>query len=854
MTLSDFKRKFTVSALLISLATLLLISGYLLVLLKLSAEQWQGFGVIVAGLFVLLFIATHVIHSRLVAPVEAYLRRVRTGEVAGQTVRRAYHALSHLPVRHWISGLVWWSIGGLLVASAMKWRFEAFGSYAFSVMFLASATGGFVSSTFNYFVSKWLYRDLVDELARQIPDVDERRRLAHRLSLRRKLLVSVTGVSLVAVIFAMFLSLVRASESLERYATVVQRAWLEDLAAGVARGERIDRATVAEYGRRLAIASDLVVFDPEARRVIEGPADLLVSEERAWLGTAESGDGTGFDSPNAFAWRRIGAGGPILVAVTPWQTLRGVGGQTSIFFGAAVLLGGLLSLGLAVCLSYDIGRATDDLAQAAARLASGDLRAGLLTETEDELGDLSRAFEVASGSLHSTVSRVSEAANFVEATASQIAEISQTLSAGADQQSEGVQHAVRSVEGMDRQVSGISASAQELNVLVEESSSSILEMGAASDELADTAGVLSGKVDEVSSAIAQLVRSVKEVSFQTGTLSEAAVETSSSMEEMASAMRQIDNIADQTARLSQHVVEAAEGGRAKVHQTIEGMESIRRATASAESVIAGLSSRAQEIGSILDVIDDVADETNLLALNAAIIAAQAGAHGRAFSVVADEIKELADRVLSSTKEIGDLIRAVQAESGNAAGAIAEGSRSVAAGVDLSQQAGAALDEITRASRDSGRHIHEILRSVQEQSKAAGHVARMMDRVSEGVEAIKRATQEQDRGNEAVSRSTVAMREVAQQLHATTEEQSRGGLRIRESIDGVRSAVESINAALQAQSSSGRQVAGFLEEVSASSMANDASSDRLSEATQVLLRQAEALRDDVRRFVLGESLG
>ena len=188
---------------------------------------------------------------------------------------------------------------------------------------------------------------------------------------------------------------------------------------------------------------------------------------------------------------------------------------------------------------------------------------------------------------------------------------------------------------------------------------------------------------------------------------------------------------------------------------------IRDSTDVLEQVIQGLAARATEVGAILDVIDDVADETNLLALNTAIIAAQAGEHGRAFSVVAEEIKELADRVLASTKEIGSLIRSVQAESSNPARAIEEGSRSIGTGVERSAEAGTSLEEITRASRESGTRIGEILAAVREQTKAASHVVELMDRVCGGVEQITAPGVEQDRGNEVVFRSSLAMREVAQ---------------------------------------------------------------------------------------------
>jgi methyl-accepting chemotaxis protein len=396
-------------------------------------------------------------------------------------------------------------------------------------------------------------------------------------------------------------------------------------------------------------------------------------------------------------------------------------------------------------------------------------------------------------------------------------------------------------------VGGVSESAQALNISVEESSSSILELGAAGDELNDTASVLSSKVEEVSGSIEQMVRSVKQVSSATEGLSDAAAETSSSMEEMASSMKAVDNSAEQTARLSSEVVSLAESGQEKVSQTIQGMEAIRDATDAAEAVIQGLGARAKEIGGILDVIDDVADETNLLALNAAIIAAQAGEHGRAFSVVADEIKELADRVLASTKEIGGLIRSLQDESVNAIGAIEAGTASVASGVELSAEAGSSLEEITRASRESGTRIGGIVSAVREQAKATSHVAALMEGVAGGVQQILVAGSEQDKGNEVIFRSAVTMREVAQQVRRTTEEQSRGFSRIRESVEGVRVTVESINTSLQDQSSACSQVASFLEQVFDGTRSNEEAAQRMGESMQGLLTQAQALREDVAKF-------
>jgi methyl-accepting chemotaxis protein len=314
-------------------------------------------------------------------------------------------------------------------------------------------------------------------------------------------------------------------------------------------------------------------------------------------------------------------------------------------------------------------------------------------------------------------------------------------------------------------------------------------------------------------------------------------------------MREVDTNAGETARLSAQVVAVAEGGREKVQQTIAGMEAIRDATDTAEKVIRGLGDRANEIGAIVDVIDDVADETNLLALNAAIIAAQAGEHGRAFSVVADEIKELADRVMASTKEIGSLIRAVQAESVAATAAIERGAESVWSGVERSAEAGESLEAITRSARESGSRIAEIVQAVQEQAGATSHVQELMERVRVGVEQLRNAMREQEQGHEVVLRGTTAMRDVSGQVHRTTEEQARGGNQIRSGIEVVRVAVEEIHQALQGQSTACRQAAQFMAKVSEEARASHQSAGQMEHASGELRDAAEAMRSHIRRFQL-----
>ena len=662
----------------------------------------------------------------------------------------------------------------------------------------------------------------------------------------------VSGMAAIPVFVALTFFSVKAGDSIDDFAHRWQNAVLDSLVVRLneqALAAAVNSVLGEESGRVAPLEVKLLDL-AESRDQGRGKLDAQMIE--AIQAEHKTGVMRGSSASQSarwvYSWRVVEDRG-VLVVATPRHALEADANRGWIVF--AILLGVAVTVGgvLAWLVSSDVIRSVKLLRAEAARLASGDLRRAQVLESEDELGDLSRSFEIMAGSLREALSRVFQAADRLELTAADIASIAEGVSAVTADQVAGIQQASRSMEAIDGQVRGIADSAGILNGSVEESSSSILELGASSDDLNETARILSEKVDETSTSMEQIVRSLSQVVTSTQALFEASSETSSSMEMMANSLTEVDESAGESARLSNHVVATAESGQEKVRQTIEGMDAIRIATETAEQVIRNLGGRTKEIGAIVDVIDDVADETNLLALNAAIIAAQAGEHGRAFSVVADEIKDLADRVLASTKEIGGLIRAVQEDGANAIGAIESGTASVASGVDLSAEAGISLEEITRASRDSGNRIQGILTAVRAQARAASHVVELMERVRNGVREIRNAATEQERGNTIVYRSTTAMRDVAKQVRGTTEEQARGSGRIRESVEGQRDAVEQINEALQEQAAACRSAVEFIEEIFAQTRANEESARRMDQATKGLLGQSAELRKDVHRFQL-----
>jgi len=847
---SVFRRRLMIRNVLLQACTGIVVALYLFALLQLTAEQWREFlvaGAIFAGVSAL---AEIWMQCRIDRAVVACIDAQVGGAVQQAHFRGGFEAVMDLPRRMVLATQATWAIVAITVPGWMMLRLDDFSGIQPILIAAVAAMGGLVTSIFLFFALKRFVAPLRDSWAWQLGGAAERQGLIRGLSLFRKLGIAVSGVMVSTVFAAALLSYSLAFRPIEAYSIRVQSGYVGRMAERVVGPQDPLLDLVKDDLDELGIAGQLLVVDLSSRKIVNGPPEALTASELRWIAASKGDTGTSLeiDSDSSFAWSRIEDDENLaLVAATPRSLLIGDLGRVQLVFGVLLLVAFAISLIAAFLMAADVGRTTEWLRQEVGRIASGDLTRGEVRESEDELGDLARSFEGMFDSLRATIRRMAEMAERVDAEASAIAKVGRNVASTTVDQVQGIKRASGSMAAINGKVSGIANSAQLLNGNVEEASSSILELGAAGEELNQTASSLSVQITDVSSSIEEMIRSARQVSENTETLAGAVSETSASMAQMADSMHQVERAASETAGFSSQVVVLAEGGQERVRQTIAGMDAIREATGSADVVIRGLGERVHEIGTIVDVIDDVADETSLLALNAAIIAAQAGEQGRAFSVVADEIKALADRVLASTKEISGLIRAVQQESSNAISAIERGSSSVQSGVELSAEAGASLEEITGAARASGVRIEEIVQAVREQAKDASRVSELMGQVNRSVEEIRAGGHEQERGNETVMRGTVVMREVAQQTHRTTEEQARGAGRIRDSIESVTEAVDKIHAALQEQSVECRHAVSFLEEVYERTRSNEESSRRMSEATQRLQQQAEALREDVRRF-------
>ncbi|GAK57559.1 methyl-accepting protein RppA [Candidatus Vecturithrix granuli] len=278
----------------------------------------------------------------------------------------------------------------------------------------------------------------------------------------------------------------------------------------------------------------------------------------------------------------------------------------------------------------------------------------------------------------------------------------------------------------------------------EVTSSAMQEVSASAGEVRMTTEDLTSSVEETSASINQMLASITHVAENSRKLSGFAADTSVTMTAMVNSFEKIADQAEHSKTLAETTTQDVVFGQKSMMQMMIRMTAISEVTEGISQIISQLENRSREIGTILDVINEVADQTSLLALNASIIAAQAGVHGRGFAVVANEIKELATRVATSTKKIAEIIKSVQGDSADAAKAIGQGQREVKNGVMIARQAEKALQKIEQSTKNSAGVAAEIAILVRQQTTASTQVAESIHDVANMVSEITRATQEQEK--------------------------------------------------------------------------------------------------------------
>ncbi len=404
---------------------------------------------------------------------------------------------------------------------------------------------------------------------------------------------------------------------------------------------------------------------------------------------------------------------------------------------------------------------------------SGSREPSVASTKGDELQTLMDRYDGVMETVFAMVTRASRLITEISPLYRKLTEKSHRLVAGNEEQLEKEQTARYMVQELNDFFGILKKEIDVMCARTEERASISTQMSATTDSIAESIRTYSSNVTETSASIEEMAASIRENAGNVQDLALSTEQTASSITQISAAIVNVRDNAQRTAECSEKVRRQAAEGMATMAETIGAMMNIDESSTETFDAIRKLSQHTSRVGEVLNIIKDVVDQTNLLSLNASIIAAQAGEHGRAFAVVAEEVRTLARRTAQSAKEIDELIENIQEESESAGNAVSREMEKVAEGVRISGRTDEVLQRIEESAAEASRMVQKIANATMEQAEGSRLITEEAEKNLERVTQINRAIKEQEQGIIQIVVSLEQMESLAKKSAGATQEQARG---------------------------------------------------------------------------------
>lgn len=693
----------------------------------------------------------------------------------------------------------------------------------------------------------WAYAAGKQQLVRLAGSSSRTRYIGREFSVGRKIAAVFIGSFLISSLALVELISSKVSAALEHLA----------IQSAADRFERIhDTANLAaQINPRLL--DDLREYLPEgfALHLIErngrvtSTRDPLTPGEVAAIRGITNGDSTAFTSPHVLKFARL-KDRSILVLGIPWEPYRNIPLQITLYTFIITLITTVIFALATYVLARDIGTPIKDLRNLARAMAQGNFQVAPRIFADDEIGQLANSFGETRGNLRRLLGRVGNSGATITSGVAILSGGTESLIQRSHDQALLTEQANTALENVRGGTGNVVKAADSVAELTQDASSRALELQASAVQVASSTGHLFQSVEKTSSSTTQMDRSMREMSRRTEVLAGIGDEVLSFVAEMNATIEDLRRSAQATADISRQVRIDAEAGGAAVAKTVIGINANRDLSLTTAETFDALQRSVAQIGQILTVIEDVAARTNLLALNAAIIAAQAGEQGAGFSVVADEIRELAERTRGSTKEISSIVKAVQTGSRQAVSKVHEAVQRTETNVTLADDASASLTKIVESAARSYDMAIKIAQALGDQALASRHLHEATSRMSEHITEINRATREQASGTAMLAAEAERVREIAGQVKTATDEQSQAGRGITEALEKIANDARAMRDSLERQLRETDRIAEASRTMLHIAQENDAIARQFNSTLQNLVASGRDFETEVARFTLG----
>ncbi len=311
-----------------------------------------------------------------------------------------------------------------------------------------------------------------------------------------------------------------------------------------------------------------------------------------------------------------------------------------------------------------------------------------------------------------------------------------------------------------------------INTMTENLRSLIRQVAGSAEQVAASSEELNASADQAATTAGQVAGAITSVANSSATQLKAVEESSAAVEQMSATVAQVKANAGVVATTSVQAAETAEQGAAQISSAVKQIANIEKTVADSAEIVQTLGNRSKEIGQIVDTISNIAGQTNLLALNAAIESARAGEAGRGFAVVAEEVRKLAEQSQDASKQIGELIGAIQADTDRAVAAMLQGTREVKVGSEVVNSAGQAFGQILTAVNQVSSQAREMSQAIVQMAAGSERIVGAMKEIDAASKAtaaetqtVSASTEEQSATMEEIAASSQGLARLAQDLQA-----------------------------------------------------------------------------------------
>ncbi|MBI5143334.1 MAG: HAMP domain-containing protein [Nitrospirae bacterium] len=484
------------------------------------------------------------------------------------------------------------------------------------------------------------------------------------------------------------------------------------------------------------------------------------------------------------------------------------------------------------------------------KVGGKDLTVYFETDRQDELGEMIRGFNYLVEALRTYMARLSSTAVDVTAAIRQMEEIFQKVGEGTNSQFESVERMRERISRMDLSQKDVFESAERAASLFQENLSSQLEIRASVTEIVSSTDDLFRSTDVAYSAVSDMSSSSRQIADSADELAKTIEETSASVEQITSSIKLVEDHARQSAQVAAEVTMTANStGMEAVRAARDGMMNIQQEVMSSSEIIQRLGTRSKDIEKILKVIKDVTEQTNLLSLNAAILAAQAGEYGKGFGVVADEIGSLAERTAMSTLEISNIVNTIQKEISEAVDSTSRGITRVDEGVSLVGRVEDALRQTLSNSEKASRMAYSIEKATVEQGNSIRHISKVVDRVQQMTKHVTLALKQQGNALNGLVSSAGTVRDVTEVVKKGMDEQNTGIQLISRNLELTNDMMSQVSEATFAQKKETEELIQDIVSIHAMGKRTLEIIDEMKETLTTLYSETENMQSEMKGFRL-----